>query len=56
VASIAPSIAPTLMASSDSVGIVASTNPVASLQPVATLFGQPDSSSLFQQASFAPAH
>jgi hypothetical protein len=44
-----------LMAASDSSGIVASTNPVTSLQPVATLFGQPASGSLFQPAGFAPA-
>lgn len=36
-------------------GIVASTNPVTSLQPVATLFGQSGASTLFQPASFAPA-
>lgn len=36
-------------------GIVASTNPVTSLAPVATLFGQPAGNSLFQPASFAPA-
>jgi hypothetical protein len=35
-------------------GITISTN--ASLQPVATLFGQSGSASLFQPASFAPAH
>jgi hypothetical protein len=46
---------PAFVAASDSTGIVASTNPVTSLQPVATLFGQPGSSSLFQQANFAPA-
>ena len=46
----------TLMTASDSTGIVASTNPIASLQPVATLFGQAGGSSLFQPASFAPAH
>jgi len=46
--------APALVAASDSTGIVASTNPVTSLQPVATLFGQPGSSTLFQQANFAP--
>jgi hypothetical protein len=45
--------APPLLAS-DSTGLVASTNPVTSLQPVATLFGQPASSALFQPASFAP--
>ena len=46
---------PVLAASSDSSGIVASTNPVTSLQPVVTLFGQPASGSLFQSAGFAPA-
>jgi hypothetical protein len=35
-------------------GITISTN--GSLQPVATLFGQPGASSLFQPASFAPGH
>ena len=35
-------------------GIAISTN--ASLQPVASLFGQPTSSALFQPAAFAPAH
>jgi hypothetical protein len=35
-------------------GIAISTN--ASLQPVASLFGQPNGTSLFQPASFAPAH
>jgi hypothetical protein len=35
-------------------GIAISTN--ASLQPVASLFGQPSGSPLFQPASFAPAH
>ena len=35
-------------------GISISTN--ASLQPVATLFGQPGAASLFQPAGFAPAH
>jgi hypothetical protein len=44
-----------VLAASDSSGIVASTNPVTSLQPVATLFGQPASGSLFQPAGFAPA-
>jgi hypothetical protein len=48
--------APTL-AASDSSGIVASTNPVTSLQPVTTLFAQPGSGSLFQPAGFGvPAH
>jgi hypothetical protein len=36
-------------------GIVASTNPVTSLQPVATMFGHPGASPLFQSAGFAPA-
>jgi hypothetical protein len=53
--SVASMPAPTLLAASDSSGIVASTNPVTSLQPVATLFGQPAQASLFQPASFAPA-
>jgi hypothetical protein len=53
--SVASMTAPTLAAASDSSGIVASTNPVTSLQPVATLFGQPGSGSLFQPAGFAPA-
>lgn len=35
-------------------GIAISTN--ASLQPVASLFGQPNGSALFQPAAFAPAH
>jgi hypothetical protein len=35
-------------------GIAISTN--ASLQPVASLFGHPNGASLFQPASFAPAH
>jgi len=52
--SVASMAAPSLLAASDS-GIVASTNPVTSLQPVATLFGLPNSGSLFQPASFAPA-
>ncbi len=43
-----------LVAASDSSGIVASTNPVTSLQPAATLFGQAGGSPLFQNASFAP--
>jgi hypothetical protein len=40
--------------SDSSGGISVSTNPVTSLQPVATLFGQ--ANPLFQSASFAPAH
>jgi hypothetical protein len=42
------------VSSDSSGGIAVSTNPVTSLQPVATLFGQPNP--LFQSASFAPAH
>ena len=45
--------APALVAASESSGIVASTNPVTSLQPVATLFAQPAAPSLFQSVSFA---
>jgi hypothetical protein len=45
----APALAPA------SGGIMVSTNPVASLQPAATLFGQSGAASLFQPASFAPA-
>jgi len=45
--------APALVAASESSGIVASTNPVTSLQPVATLFAQPATPSLFQSVSFA---
>ena len=52
-ASLASVTAPPLALADSSSGIVASTNPVTSLQPVSTLFGQP-SSSLFQAASFAP--
>jgi len=44
--------APTLATGSDNSGIVASTNPVTSLQPTATLFGQEGGSTLFQPASF----
>lgn len=36
-------------------GIVASTNPVLTLQPATTLFGQSAPSPLFQTAGFAPA-
>jgi hypothetical protein len=39
----------------DSGGIVASTNPVTSLQPVITMFGQPEGNPLFQSAGFVPA-
>ena len=43
---------PALVAGSDNSGIVASTNPVTSLQPTATLFGQAGGSTLFQPAGF----
>jgi hypothetical protein len=46
---------PPLLAASESSGIAVSTNPLASLQPTTTLFGQPANSGLFQSASFAPA-
>jgi hypothetical protein len=51
-------VSPTVVASADSGGIVASTNPVTTLQPTATLFGQPGdlSGQLFQPAGFAPQH
>jgi hypothetical protein len=53
-ASLASVTAPSLLAPDPSSGIVASTNPVTSLQPMTTLFGQPSGSRLFQSASFAP--
>jgi hypothetical protein len=37
-------------------GIAISSNPVTSLQPVASAFGQPNAGSLFQPANFAPGH
>jgi hypothetical protein len=46
---------PSLMLATDSTGIVASTNPVTSLQPTATLFGQAAGSPIFQPAGFVPA-
>ena len=49
----AASVSDPLLASS---GIALSTNPVTSLQPVASSFGQPNAGALFQPASFAPAH
>jgi hypothetical protein len=55
VASLTAPVAPTLMAS-DSGGITVSTNPVVSLQPATTLFGQPASSPLFQTASFVTGY
>jgi len=44
--------APVAAAAPDANGIVASTNPVVSLEPVATLFGQQNQNLLFQSASF----
>jgi hypothetical protein len=52
--SLASVAAPPMASVADSSGIIASTNPVTSLQPVATMFGQPNPA-LFQAASFAPA-
>ena len=46
---------PSLMLATDATGIVASTNPVTSLQPTATLFGQAAGSPIFQPAGFVPA-
>jgi hypothetical protein len=46
---------PALPSSDATGGIVASTNPLTSLQPVASLFGQSPSASLFQPAGFVPA-
>lgn len=48
--------APSLMAAANSGGITASTNPVTSLQPVGTFFGQPGSDGQFQNASFGTGH
>ena len=53
--SLASVTAPGLATADNTGGIVASTNPVTSLQPTATMFGQPGYASLFQPASFAPA-
>ena len=52
-----PTAMPTadLVAASQSTGIVASTTPVTSLQPVATLFGQSSGSPLFRTASLMGA-
>jgi len=43
-----------VMPAAENSGIAISTNPVISLQPVATLFGQ-QQNPLFQAASFAPS-
>jgi hypothetical protein len=48
-----PALASGVPAVTDNSGIAVSTNPVISLQPVATLFGQ-QQNPLFQSASFAP--
>ena len=53
VGTLASATTPDLAAVGQASGIVASTNPVTSLQPVATLFGQPNGSPLFQSASFS---
>ncbi|MEI8289709.1 MAG: hypothetical protein WCH99_09555 [Verrucomicrobiota bacterium] len=45
---------PSLVVAPDTAGIVASTNPPGSLQPVTTLFGQPNDLP-FQSVSFVPA-
>jgi hypothetical protein len=56
--SLASVTTPDLGSVAESSGIVASTNPVTSLQPVATLFGQSGGSPLlqFQSASFKPGN
>ena len=55
VTSLASVTTPDIGSVAQSSGIVASTNPVTSLQPVATLFGQAGGSpALFQAASFSP--
>lgn len=54
IASAAPASLASQFASAPEGGITLSTN--GSLQPVASLFGQPGTASLFQPASFAPAH
>lgn len=50
----ADSVSGNVLTAPASGGITVSTNPLTSLQPVASLFGQSDSSA-FQTASFAPA-
>lgn len=50
----APASLASQFASASEGGIALSTN--GSLQPVASMFGQPGTASLFQPASFAPAH
>lgn len=49
-------LVPQALADSDSGGIAVSTNPVVSLQPATTLFGQSAQSSMFQNASFGKSH
>jgi hypothetical protein len=55
-AAISSEAVPMLATAGTTGGIVASTNPVTSIQPVASLFGQPASAGLFQAqpASFVP--
>jgi hypothetical protein len=54
--SLASVATPALAAAENTGGIVASTNPITSLQPTPTMFGQAGYASLFnQQVSFAPA-
>jgi hypothetical protein len=55
VASLTAPMTSPLVAGPDSGGIVASTNPVTSLQPTMSLLGQPGTA-LFQTAGFAPSH
>jgi len=55
-AAAAPSLATASLAANSTGGIAISTNPVTSLQPTPALFGQPSYATLFQPASFAPAH
>jgi len=55
VASLASVTTPNLLTADPASGIVASTNPVTSLQPMPTLFGQSGGSPLFQTASFGSA-
>ena len=52
--SVAAMAEPSLLTASDASGIVASTNPVTSLQPTTTLFGQAGGSTLFQPAGYIP--
>ena len=53
--SLAALSAPAVSPAPDSGGIAINTNPVISLQPTATLFGQSAPAGLFQTASFVPS-